>query len=137
MKASSTLLRKLITLPSLSPSHTSSRILSLLLPSKTHVIEYQPVLVLQCSADLIADPAMRKFNLHMPRMLLESLEEGTVRWKDDLIVADDDNNNGEEEKWYDVGTVIGEIIEDDEIEEEEVDVEEWAWQAYLDEKDDE
>lgn len=133
MKASSTLLRKLITLPSLSPSHTSSRILSLLVPSKTHVIEYQPVLVLQCSADLIADPAMRKFNSHKPRMLLESLEEGTVRWKDDLIVSSYDG----EEKWYDVGTVIGEIIEDDEIEEEEDDVEEWAWQAYLDEKDDE
>ena len=61
-----------------------------------------------------------------------------MRWKDDLIVADDNDNDGGEEKWYDVGTVIGEIIEDDEIEEEEeVDVEEWAWQAYLDEKDDE
>ena len=71
-------------------------------------------------------------------MLLESLEEGTIRWKDDLIVSSVDNNNeGGEEKWYDVGTVIGEIIEDDETEEEEVDVEEWAWQAYLDEKDDE
>eukprot|EP00986_Skeletonema_menzelii_P019542 scaffold28380_cov154-Skeletonema_menzelii.AAC.2 len=72
---------------------------------------------------------MRKFDSHEPRMLLESLEEGEVRWKDDLIVGDD----GGEGKWYDVGMVIGEIIED----EEDVDVEEcsWAWQAYLDEKD--
>jgi hypothetical protein len=60
-------------------------------------------------------------------MLLESLEEGTVIWREG--VGDEDG------KWYDVGMVIGEIVEDDE-EESEGDVEEWTWQAYLDEPDD-
>lgn len=35
------------------PSHTSARLIKLLVPSKSHVIEYQPVMHLQCSADLI------------------------------------------------------------------------------------
>ena len=120
------LLRKLITIPSLSPTHTSSRILTRLIPSQTHVIEYQPVLLLQCSPDLIADPADRKSKLHEPRMLLESMEEGVVRWRDDLS----------EEKWYDVGVVIGDIIEEDDDDDDGEDIEEWTWQAYLDEKDD-
>ena len=45
--------KKMITLPRLSPSHTSARLIKLLVPSKSHVIEYQPVMHLQCSADLI------------------------------------------------------------------------------------
>jgi hypothetical protein len=121
------LLRKLITIPSLSPSHTSSRILARLVPSNTHVIEYQPILLLQCSPDLIADPAHRKSYCHEPRMLLESLEEGKIRWRGDLIISE-----GDKEKWYDVGMVIGEIIEDDDDDDA---VDEWTWQAYLDEKD--
>ena len=104
------LTRKLITIPSLSPTHTSSRILSRLVPTNTHVIEYQPILTLQCSPDLIADPADRKSLLHEPRMLLESLEEGHLRWKKkDLIIT----KEVDEEQWYPVGTVIGEIIEDE------------------------
>lgn len=59
-------------------------------------------------------------------MLLESLEEGVVRWNEDLMIDG-------EEKWYDVGAVIGEILEEED--EEEEDLEEWTWQAYLDEKD--
>ena len=60
-------------------------------------------------------------------MLLESLEEGEVRWKDDLS----------EEKWYDVGMIIGEIKEDEDSDDgtDDDDVEEWTWQAYLDEDD--
>eukprot|EP00577_Skeletonema_sp_RCC1716_P028097 CAMPEP_0113433334 /NCGR_PEP_ID=MMETSP0013_2-20120614/34810_1 /TAXON_ID=2843 ORGANISM="Skeletonema costatum, Strain 1716" /NCGR_SAMPLE_ID=MMETSP0013_2 /ASSEMBLY_ACC=CAM_ASM_000158 /LENGTH=70 /DNA_ID=CAMNT_0000322881 /DNA_START=69 /DNA_END=281 /DNA_ORIENTATION=+ /assembly_acc=CAM_ASM_000158 len=69
---------------------------------------------------------MRKSEGHEPRMLLESLEEGKVVWRED--VGEDDG------QWYDVGMVIGEIVEDDEEEESE-DVEEWTWQAYLDEPD--
>ena len=48
-----TLVSKKITVPRLSPSHTSARLIKLLVPSKSHVIEYQPVMHLQCSADLI------------------------------------------------------------------------------------
>ena len=120
--------RKLITIPSLSPTHTSSRIITRLVPTNTHVIEYQPIVTLQCSPDLIADPADRKSACHEPRMLLESLEEGTVRWK--KMSEEDD----EESQWYPVGTVIGEIIED-ENDDGDGEVEEWTWQAYLDEDD--
>ncbi len=60
-------------------------------------------------------------------MLLESLEEGKIRWRGDLIISE-----GDKEKWYDVGMVIGEIIEDDDDDDA---VDEWTWQAYLDEKD--
>jgi len=123
------LLRKIITIPSLSPSHTASRVLSRLVPSNTHVTEYQPILLLQCSPDLIADPANRKSILHQPRMLLESLEEGKIRWRDDLILEEE--TGGKDETWYKVGMVIGEIIEDDD--DDDV-VEEWTWQAYLDEQ---
>lgn len=59
-------------------------------------------------------------------MLLESLEEGELRWNMDLITE-----GGEmDEFWCPVGTVIGEIIDDEN--DGEV-VEEWTWQAYLDE----
>lgn len=122
----SLLTRKLITIPSLSPTHTSSRIRSRLVPTRTHVVEYQPILILVCSPDLIADPANRKSEFHEPRMLLESLEEGELRWNMDLITE-----GGEmDEFWCPVGTVIGEIIDDEN--DGEV-VEEWTWQAYLDE----
>ena len=45
--------RKSVTLPRLSPSHTSARLIKRLVPNNSHVIEYQPVIHLQCSADLI------------------------------------------------------------------------------------
>ncbi|KAL7448644.1 hypothetical protein ACHAWC_000799 [Mediolabrus comicus] len=140
MRQTLTLLsRKLITIPSLSPTHTSSRIITRLVPTNTHVIEYQPILTLQCSPDLIADPADRKSTLHEPRMLLESLEEGIVRWKRmDTSTNNnkDDDEEEEESQWYPVGTVIGEIIEDENEDGGDGEVEEWTWQAYLDEDDD-
>jgi len=47
--------RKIITLPRLSPTHTSARMIKRLVPSETHVIEYEPVMHLQCSSDLIGE----------------------------------------------------------------------------------
>lgn len=53
-----------------------------------------------------------------------------MRWK--KMSEEDD----EESQWYPVGTVIGEIIEDENEEEDgDGEVEEWTWQAYLDEDD--
>eukprot|EP00956_Cyclotella_meneghiniana_P036781 scaffold130514_cov79-Cyclotella_meneghiniana.AAC.3 len=76
---------------------------------------------LQCSADLIADPADRVTPNHQPTMLLECMEEGTLQWNKFTETID-------ASQWIEVGTVLGEII--DEGDEEGVD-EEWKWQAYL------
>jgi hypothetical protein len=70
-------------------------------------------------------------------MLLESLEEGIVRWKkmDTSTNNNKDDDEEEESQWYSVGTVIGEIIEDENEDDGDGEVEEWTWQAYLDEDD--
>lgn len=125
------LARKLITIPRLSPSHTSAKIVKTLVTSGTHVIEYKPVMNLQCSPDIIADPADRVSENHRPIMLLESLEEGTLFWKPEVL------QDVGRDKWYDVGTVLGEIVEDDDNDLEEGSHEEWTWQAYVHEGADE
>jgi len=67
---------------------------------------------------------------------LESLEEGIVRWKNmDLSTNNNNKDDKEESQWYSVGTVIGEIIEDENEDDGDGEVEEWTWQAYLDEDD--
>ena len=112
--------RKIITLPSLSPTHTSARIVRLLVPSGTAVSEYQPVMTLRCSPDLIADPADRKTPGHQPTMLLECMEEGRLRWYDDVASSapsspdgPDGDGSGAEGKWLKVGDVLGEIVDED------------------------
>ena len=119
MRATTYLLRKVITLPRLSPTHSSARIIQRLVPTGGAVKEYEPVLTLICSSDIISDPADRVAIDHTPTMLIECMEEGIVQWNEDVI----DNN-----KWLDVGTAIGEIHEDDD---DDDDNEEWTWQAYL------
>lgn len=47
--------RKIITIPRLSPTHSSARFVKRLVPSETHVTEYQPVMHLECSSDLIGE----------------------------------------------------------------------------------
>lgn len=68
-----------------------------------------------------ADPADRVTPNHEPTMLLECMEEGTLHWNKVTETID-------ASQWLEVGTVLGEII--DEEDEEGVD-EEWKWQAYL------
>ena len=114
--------RKIITLPRLSPTHTKAQILERLIPTGNNAMEYQPIITVKCSSDLIADPADRITPNHQHIMLLECMEEGTVRW----------NNNAENLDWIDVGTILGEVTTEDDcdgggVEEDE----EWTWQAYL------
>lgn len=116
------LARKLVTIPRLAPTHTSARIVQRLVPSGTHVVEYQPVMTLQCSSDMIADPADRLSPEHQQIMLLEVMEEGTIKWNRGIETID-------EKEWLSVGTVLGEV--DDGDKDEEGIEEEWAWQAYL------
>ena len=49
------LARKLMTLPRLSPSHTSARLIRRHVPSGSNVVEYQPIMTVQCSSDLIGE----------------------------------------------------------------------------------
>jgi len=123
------LARKIINLPRLSPTHTSGRIIERLVPSRTHVVEYQPVLILQCSPDLVADAADRLSPTHQPLMLIESMEEGTLIWNTDV-----DNNNDKE--MINVGTILGQIVDEDQ-EEDDDENEDWSWQAYLHDDNDE
>mmetsp|Transcript_13526 Transcript_13526/g.24466 ORF Transcript_13526/g.24466 Transcript_13526/m.24466 type:complete len:141 (+) Transcript_13526:89-511(+) len=129
--ATNLLARKLITLPRLSPTHTSSRLVQRLVPSGSHVIEYQPVMTVQCSSDMIADPADRVTQDHQQIMLLEIMEEGSIKWNREIIEAMDKRN-----EWVKVGTIIGEVSDGSEEDEEDGDeIEEWAWQAYLHDND--
>lgn len=54
-------------------------------------------------------------------MLLECMEEGVLRWNQDIETWDDG-------RWIKVGTILGEIIDEDDEDSLE---EEWKWQAYL------
>mmetsp|Transcript_28408 Transcript_28408/g.68391 ORF Transcript_28408/g.68391 Transcript_28408/m.68391 type:complete len:134 (+) Transcript_28408:169-570(+) len=117
---STLLARKIITLPQLSPTHTSARLVERLVQSGSQVVEYQPIMTVQCSSDVIADPADRVTPEHQPMMLLECMEEGSIRW------ARDATTNRSE--WIKVGTILGEIVDEDE---DDADVDDWAWQAYL------
>ena len=120
MRSTLRTLSKHMTIPRLSPTHTKARVVRFLCEAGESVEEYQPVVILECSSDLVADPADRPSPNHRPTMLLETLEEGTLEklkdWKG---------------KWMNVGTKIG-VIDDG----EEMDGD-WSWQAYLHDDDDE
>lgn len=120
MRSTLIALSKHMTIPRLSPTHTKARVVRFLCEAGESVEEYQPVVILECSSDLVADPADRPSPNHRPTMLLETLEEGSLEklkdWKG---------------KWMNVGTKIG-VIDDG----EEMDGD-WSWQAYLHDDDDE
>ena len=111
---------KRMTIPRLSPSHTRARVVRFLCESGASVEEYQPVVILECSSDLVADPADRSSPDHKPMMLLESMEEGTLEKLNDW-----------KGQWMDVGTEIGVVDDGDDIDFD------WSWQAYLHDEDDE
>eukprot|EP00579_Thalassiosira_antarctica_P009051 CAMPEP_0201901542 /NCGR_PEP_ID=MMETSP0902-20130614/54486_1 /ASSEMBLY_ACC=CAM_ASM_000551 /TAXON_ID=420261 /ORGANISM="Thalassiosira antarctica, Strain CCMP982" /LENGTH=190 /DNA_ID=CAMNT_0048435505 /DNA_START=54 /DNA_END=627 /DNA_ORIENTATION=- len=115
------LARKLITMPRLSPTHTSARLVQRLVPSGSHVVEYQPVMTVQCSSDMISDdPAYRISPEHQPMMLIESMEEGRIEWNEETEVID-------RNELLNVGTALGKIDDGD----DDGDEEEWTWQAYF------
>lgn len=133
--------KKLITLPQLSPSHTTSRLIKRLVPSNKHVSEYTPLLIVSCSPDMIEDAAFRVSPDHRQLMLLEIIEDGRIQWlTTNNHVVHDDNNDGDNVNLmvdFPVGTVIGEVCDDDDDDnDDEVVTEEWAWQAYMHDDDD-
>ena len=53
-------------------------------------------------------------------MLLECMEEGVLHWNKDIETLD-------ASQWLEVGTILGEIVDED----DDGGDEEWKWQAYL------
>ncbi len=115
MRATLISLSKRITIPRLSPTHTKSRVVKFLAKPKSSVEEYSPIMILECSPDLIADPADREYPDQKLLMFIETCDEGVVQGLDDY--------GGE---WLDVGSSLGIIVDDD----NEVDGD-WTWQAYI------
>jgi hypothetical protein len=82
----------------------------------TSVESYDPVFILQCSSDLVTE-GYRVHQDHEPLMIVEAHDEGKLSLKAGI----------ELDKWYDVGTEIGEIDDgDDDIDDDG----EWLWQAH-------
>lgn len=121
--------KKRLTIPRLSPTHTRASVVRYLVPDATYVREYDPVLILRCSPNLIADPADRlQGSDHEPLMLVEAMEEGVLQWDRQKISNDASKGSDDDEtEMMDVGALIGTIDDDgdDDIDED------WTWQAYL------
>ena len=111
-------LYKRITIPRLSPTHTSARIIKFLTHNSDSVTSYDPVMILQCSSDLIADPADRNHPDEKLLMFIEGCEEG--------VVSDLNDYNNE---WLDVGTPVGMTVDDDDDDDDDLNGD-WIWQAY-------
>mmetsp|Transcript_9220 Transcript_9220/g.11623 ORF Transcript_9220/g.11623 Transcript_9220/m.11623 type:complete len:125 (-) Transcript_9220:590-964(-) len=110
-------LSKRLTIPRLSPSHTSARIVRFLAFNGQDVESYDPIMILECSPDLIHDPADRDFPDQKRLMFIETCDEGILK-----------ELNDHEGKWLDVGTPIG-VVDDGDVVDKD-----WIWQAYLHEE---
>lgn len=109
-----TLLSKRVTIPRLAPAHTRARIVCFEVSSDAEVAAYDPVMVLECSSDLVPE-AYRETPDQKLRMAIDTQEEGIIK---------DLNDHGGE--WLECGTVIGWIDDGDEMDGD------WMWQANLD-----
>lgn len=115
--------RAQITIPQLSPTHTRGKLVKWCIdPSAKHltVESYDPLFVLRCSPDLVTE-GFRQHQDHEPLMIVEAHDEGKLTLLDTI----------ELDKWYEVGTEIGEIDDGDDDEYHNGD---WLWQAYAHEE---
>lgn len=108
------LFSKRLSLPQLSPSHTSGRILKFLKKDDVYVESYDPLMIIECSKDLIADPAGRAHPDERLIMIIETCDEGYLK-----------NMNDHNNEWIDIGTEIGTVYDGDPVDSE------WIWQAYV------
>jgi len=139
-------LSKRVTIPQLSPTHTSARIIKLLQPAATtsstttgtenasnypFVESYDCIMILECSADLVADPADRDYEDQQLHMIIETCEEGFLKLNSGILsMLEAPSEQGDvtaqsKTDWMPIGTEIGVIDDDDEIDGE------WTWQAYF------
>lgn len=112
------LLSKRIVMPMLSPTHTAARIIRFEVANEEHVSDYDPVLTVECSPDLVTE-AFRDSPDEKIKMMIDTQDEGVIK-----------NLLEDYEKPLPVGTELG-IIDDG----EPIDGD-WTWQAYLHTDDD-
>ena len=103
------MLAKRLTVPQLSPTHTSVRLVRWLVPEGATVECYDPVLILECSVDLVSEGMRDSEETQL--MIVETQEEGVVQ-----------NLRSIDDEWLPVGTKLGEIDDGEEGD--------WTWQAY-------
>jgi len=120
MRRTLPLLSKRIIMPQLSPTHTAARIVRFEVANEQQVSDYDPVMIVECSPDLVTE-AFRDSPDEKVKMMVDTQDEGTVK---NLIEKWDG-------KFINVGTELG-LIDDG----EPVDGD-WTWQAYLHTDDDE
>jgi len=113
-------LSKRLKVPQLSPTHTRVKIIRWLSPDGSSVVSYDPVLLVECSPDLVTE-AFRDYKSQTIVMMVDTQDEG------DLRIHRNFGGNSTNE-WLDVGTELG-IIDDG----EPIDGD-WLWQAYKDEE---
>lgn len=118
--------RAQITIPQLSPTHTKAKIVRWCLPTTSldtvEIASYDTLFVLQCSPDLVTE-GYRQAEDHEPFMIVEAHDEGKLTIDPGISLNE----------WYEVGTPIGEIDDDDN--EDPDDDGEWLWQAYSHDED--
>lgn len=122
-----------VTIPKLSPTHTRAKILqwcqdvSVSSNSQNNLESYDPLLILQCSPDMITE-GYRESPNHEPIMIVETHDEGILTVKEGI----------ETNQWYNVGTIIGTIDDGDDANDsgdkknpKDTNYDgEWLWQAY-------
>jgi hypothetical protein len=107
-------LSKRVTIPQLSPTHTSARILEFYVKQGQSVESTDALVLLECSEDFLSAENRDPNNPHV-HMIVEAHDEGQVQ---DMI----ENWQG---KWLKVGTQIATLNDGDLIDGD------WMWQAYL------
>lgn len=112
------LLSKRIVMPMLSPTLTAARIVRFEVANDQQVVEYDPILIVECSPDFVTE-AFRESPDQTVKMMIDTQDEGTIK---NLL-----QNHGD--KFLPVGTELGVIDDGEPIDGE------WTWQAYLQEKD--
>jgi pyruvate/2-oxoglutarate dehydrogenase complex dihydrolipoamide acyltransferase (E2) component len=108
------LLSKRILMPRLSPTHTAARIIRFEVSNGQEVISYDPVMIVECSPDLVTE-AFRDNPDEKIKMMVDTQDEGIVNL----------NLTNWEGKFIPVGTQLGVIDDGDPIDGD------WTWQANL------
>jgi hypothetical protein len=137
-----------VTIPQLSPTHTSAQIVKFCIPDSNNLHHneeatsavtctpttatttqrwlecYDPLFVLRCSPDVVT-PGYRLHDVgHCPLMIVEAHDEGIFKIADGIVL----------DEWYDVGHVIGEIDDGDDVDADDDEDDDhnrvWLWQAH-------
>lgn len=76
-------------------------------------------MILECSSDLIADPADRDYPEQKLKMIIETCDDG--------VVMDFNDHDG---KWLEVGTTLAKIVEIDDDDNDVPADDDWLWEGF-------